>query len=274
MYSIIKFEWRRMLTSRIFWLAIFLSCGMAVLAAKEQYSVYCEGYDHISLFYRWLPSNALSFGANYFYIVIPAICSLGFSYSICTDRKSGYWCQICTRTSKRYYFTAKYIIIFISGGMIFAAALIFHFMLLSSFMKVCLPDPASLSTLMNPFRFAPKMFFTNSTLWAFLWCIVAFTWGGIMSCIGAVIGMFTEKATIAVIMPFLLIVCQSIAASYVQYRTMITINSHPLALGWTDMFRAESGSVAPTDYLLLTQIILFFIVTFLYIWRVRRYEGL
>lgn len=274
MFSIIKFEWRRMIGSRSFWIAILISCSMASIAAKEQYSYYCDGYDHISLFYRWFPSSGLSFGANYFYIIIPAICSLGFSHSICTDRKLGYWCQICTRTAKKHYFAAKYITTFVSGGIIFVAALIFHFILLSCFMKVTLPDPASLSTMMNPFSFAPKLFFTHSILWAVLWCIVAFVWGGIMSCMGSVIGMFTEKASVAVIMPFLLFVCQSITASYLQYKTLISINSHPLALGWSDMIRAENGAAAPTDYLLLTQFVLFLIITFVYLWRAWRYEGL
>ena len=66
----------------------------------------------------------------------------------------------------------------------------------------------------------------------------------------------------------------SIAATYLQYRTGIAINSHPLALGWTELIRAESASVAPTDYLLLTQLVVFLIVTLVYGWRAWRYEGL
>lgn len=274
MFSIIKFEWRRMISSRSFWIALLISCGMAAIASIEQYNIYCDGMDHISLFYRWLPSGALSFGANYFYIIIPAICSLGFSHSICNDRKTGYWCQICSRTSKKQYFAAKYIVTFVSGGIIFATTLIFHFMLLSCFMKVCLPDPASLSTMMSPFHFAPKLFFTHSILWALLWCCVAFIWGGIMSCMGSAIGMFTEKGAVAVIMPFLIFICQSIAAAYLKYKTMLSVNSHPIALGWSDLIKAESGNVAPTDYLLLTQLILFIIITLVYCWRTWRYEGL
>lgn len=274
MFSVIKFEWRRMLHSRSFLLAILISCGMAGIAAKEQFNIYCDGIDHISLFYRWLPSGALSFGANYFYIIIPAVCALGFSHSLCTDCKSGYWYQICTRVAKKHYFAAKYLVSFFCGGILFSAALIFHFLLLSCFMKVTLPDPASLSTMMNPFRFASKLFFTSPILWSVLWCTVTFIWGGIMSCMGTVIGMFTEKASVSVILPFLFFVCQSIAATYLQYRTGITINSHPLALGWTELIRAESASVAPTDYLLLTQLVVFLIVTLVYGWRAWRYEGL
>lgn len=274
MGAMIKFEWHRMCHSLSFWIGLLCSCALASAAAAEQFAIYLEGVDHISIFYRWIGEYKMTFSAVYFYIIIPLFTAMGYSHSGCTDRNSGYLQQLFTRCKKVHYYCAKYAVTFVGGGLIFITGVILNYLWLSLFLEAEIPDPVNLTSLINPFRFGSKLYFSNPALFAALWIGVGFLWGGLMASIGLVIGLFSDHVAVSVIGPFLLFLSQGIVAAFWMQKGVFQLRGQILELTWTEMLCAGTSCAAPTDYILSTLGALIGITALIYAIRVKRYECL
>ena len=142
-------------------------------------------------------------------MILPILTSLGYSWSACHDRVSGYINQIITRTSRFKYFSAKFIVSFISGGIVFAGALILHVMMLATMYPNKEPVPGDLNSFMDPFRFCSAIFYTNTYLFVLIWLLTAFAWGGAMAAICLVTGMILKKTAVTPIVPFIVFTADS-----------------------------------------------------------------
>jgi len=274
MLSMLRFELRRMWESVTFRLAVFCSCLLAGISAAQQFGYYLQGMDHISVFYRWIGEYNLTFGSNYMFLIIPLLSALGYSHSGCTDRTRGYLQHILTRTSRRNYFLAKFLITVFSGGSIFASGVLFNYLLLTMFMPIEIPDPANLTSFTDPFRFCSIWYYSKPHLFLAAWIGVVFLWGSAMALIGLVCGMFTHHAALTAVVPFLLFISEGVVAAYVMQKAILFLGNALLELTWTDMLYAGTPGSAPTEYILITIGSIMGVAAVIYTIRVNRYECL
>ena len=163
---------------------------------------------------------------------------------------------------------------FISGGIIFAGALILDYVLLAIFSPAYTPIPGDLASSMDPFHFCSEIFYQNPYLFMLIWFGIAFLWGGAMSCISMAAGMLIKKYVISSIVPFLVFTAEQILALYVMQRYTITVKGTSIGLVWTDMLYAAPMTTSLPEHILLCIALIIMISTLIYILRGRKYECL
>lgn len=274
MKPLLKFEWKRMIHSLSFRFSMLFSLLLSGIASLQQFWHYLDGIDHISVFYRWIGQSSFTFGSYYLYQLLPLLASFGYSYTASSDRTSGYIYQTVTRVSRKKLFIAKYLISAVSGGLVFICPLLLNFILLSCFMPATIPDPVEMSSQINPFQFAPQLFYTKPFLFMFSWFGVSFLWGCAMALIGLVTGMFTRRTSISVITPFMIFISESVIGIYIMQKNIFHMGFYPLQLVWNALLCSCSGGAASTLYIMGTILVIILASSFIYYIKVRKYEFL
>lgn len=275
MLKILKFEWKRMISSKTMLISCLSAAVIIILDVISWFNLYQNGVDkYTSIFYKWLGVNRGTNSGVYFFMALPLLTAFAYSWTASYDRSSGYINQILSRCSRRKYFTAKYVVSFVSGGLIFAGALVFDYILLSTFSPAYQPIPGDLASSMDPFRFCSAIFYQNPYLFCFIWCCIAFLWGGAMACIGLATGMFLKKYIISSIVPFLIFMSESILAAYISRKYIITLNGCMVTLGWNDMLYAAPMTTSLPEHILSSIAFIVVFSTILYCLRGRKYECL
>lgn len=275
MKRMIKFEWNRMIHSKTLLISIIISYAIIVADVFAWYKLYREGVDvYTSIFYKWLGLNRGMNAGIYFFMALPLLTAFAYSWSISYDRSSGYIIQIVTRCNRIKYFTAKHIVSFVSGGIVFSSSLVLDYMLLSLFSPAYRPIPGDLASSMDPFRFCSDIFYQNPYLFMLIWIGVAFLWGGAMSSIGLAAGMYIRKYIITSTVPFLVFLSELILSVYISKKYMITIKSYAVNLGWSDMLYAAPMTTSLPEHIFFSIFLIIIISTFIYAIRGRKYECL
>lgn len=271
MWTMFKFEWNRLWHSRSMWIACIITAAIIVSDFIECLQL---GNMERSIYYSWLGVNNENYTGRYFFLSLPILTSLGYSWSACSDRMSGYINQIVTRTSRFKYFTAKFMASFTSGGMIFAGALLLHLMLLATMYPNLNPVPEDLNSFMDPFRFCSDLFYTNTYLFVLVWLITAFAWGGAMAGISLAAGMIMKKSAVTPLVSFIIFTCQEIVATFVQVRYNVLLKETYLCMSWNEMLYADPGTRNPEDFVWGNIAVIIAVVAIIYFMRGKKYECL
>lgn len=275
MKKILKFEWDRMIHSRSMWIACIAVSLIVIADFGEAIKYYRQGYNvGLSVFYMWLGVNSQFYTGAYLFMTLPILASLGYSWSACYDRNSGYINSILTRTSRFRYYTSKYIVAFTSGGMIFAGSLILHFLLMSTLFPTIAPVPGDLCSFMDPFHFCSDLFYRNTYLFMIVWILTAFGWGGAIASISLFVGMIIKKSALTPVISFIVFNWQQILAVFIDQKYQIMYRDYHLGIVWNDLLYSGSYVANPAD-ILWGQILIIIISTLIgYSVRGRKYECL
>lgn len=264
-----------MIHSKTFALSLIVSAVLIILDVKYWFDLYKQGIDvQTSIFCKWLGTDKGMSVGNLFVLILPLLTAFAYSYSISSDRKSGYIMQVVSRGNRFKFFASKYLVSILSGGIVFVFALVLDYMLLGLFSYAYLPTPTSLSTGMNPFKFCSELFYSNTYLFALLWLIMAFLWGCAMASIGACVGIYIKNYIITSIAPFLVFMAQSIVVGYIMQKYMITVSGNMVNLVWSDMLYADPAMTSIASHLLFNIGAIFVVTIIAYSLRARKYECL
>ncbi len=275
MINVFKFEWKRMIHSKTLLISILISAVMVVIDVLWWYNGFRNGVDvDVSVICKWLGVNRGFSSGLYFFTALPLLTALAYSWTVSHDRSSGYIAQIITRIGRKKYYLSKYIVTFISGGIVFVSALVLDFMLLSTFSYMIQPWPTDTFMTINSARFGSEIFYYNIYLFALVWCGVAFLWGGAMACLGMAAGMLTKNHIVASVIPFLIFMGETMLGAYIMGNYIITICGRSLELVWTNMLFVANSCAVPNDYMLGTIAAIIAVPTIVYFIRGRKYECL
>lgn len=161
-----------------------------------------SGADLTSLYGRWFGMSSI-LQEMYFYI-LPVLAVYPAAMIYFRDRKSGYLKNLYTRCSKKKCLLAKYIAVFISGGIAAAAPLVFAFLTTALYAPARVPD----STVMNHLGGASMwadLFFTKPLLYVLGFLLMDFIYGGLFACFAMSLSEFVKHVFSVFISPFLLI---------------------------------------------------------------------
>ena len=261
-----------MIHGRSFWLSAGITSAVIILDVIMKLVLYLHNFDHISLFYLWLGSEQRFQAGVYLFLALPLLTSLAYSWTVSFDRKSGYLNHIITRTSRRKYYIAKFLVSFVSGGLIFVGALVLHFMLLALFNPVYVPHPDDCMGMCSS-GFASKLFYQNPYLFAIVWLFAAFGWGGAMASISTAAGMFIRKYTVASMAAFVVFTVQQMIGVFIMRNYTITLNENPVSLVWSGMLWADCGTLFPGQ-IQVTILLITFVSAAVYAFRCRKYDSM
>ena len=195
-------------------LALLVGCALSIwhvitvimpISEGQNYELSANAIDDlyvpISLFSTWMGNELFPIQSYIFYLILPLLAVLPFGSSFFEDIKSGYIINVCTRVEKKIYFKAKYLAVFLSGGVAVAAPLLLNLVLSSMFMPAFIPDNGTVGTI-SPTTMAYEVFFTHPLVYVLMFIVIDFIFAGVIATLSLSYTYFTEHRFGVMIVPF------------------------------------------------------------------------
>ena len=195
-------------------LALLVGCALSIwhvitvimpISEGQNYELSANAIDDlyvpISLFSTWMGNELFPIQSYIFYLILPLLAVLPFGSSFFEDIKSGYIINVCTRVEKKIYFKAKYLAVFLSGGVAVVAPLLLNLVLSSMFMPAFIPDNGTVGTI-SPTTMAYEVFFTRPLIYVLMLIVIDFIFAGVIATLALSYTYFTEHRFGVMIVPF------------------------------------------------------------------------
>lgn len=210
----------------------------SVSAMSEGLPIY--NFKGASLFIWWTADNLANFGSVYFFQIWPLIAAIPFAWSYSQESKSGSIVQYVVRMNRKQYFAAKYIAVFVTGGLVVAIPVFTDLMINA---LIC---PAENLMFYNQLTgiyeasFLSKLFFTHPFFHALIWCGIDFLFGGSASVLCFLLGGKPKYIFIASVFPFAFLYTISVIGTLVM-----SVTGSYLQLSILNMAQHSSAGIAP-----------------------------
>lgn len=185
-----------------------------------------------SLFIWWIAHNGVNFGSVFFYMIWPILVAMPYAWSFAQESCTGAMVQYCSRSSRKQYYFAKYLAVFISGGLVMAFPIWLDLMLNA---LICPSESLqfmnALTTIENR-SFLSSLFYSHPWIHALIWCGVELLWGGSVATLSFLLGRKLRLSVTAVIFPFALLYVLTIIGEILKRtsNTMLVLNPMQLAM--------------------------------------------
>ncbi|MBE5943676.1 MAG: hypothetical protein E7258_02025 [Lachnospiraceae bacterium] len=152
----------------------------------------------------WLGCEVYSPYNNLFYLAMPLLAVLPFGHSLYMEWNKGYSSQILIRSNRKKYFTAKFLAVFMSGGLAIAIPLIFNLIITVCYLPIIPGDPVSAQVAVFNIGLWPDLYFNHPLLYAFAYIALDFICGGLMACMALTVTHFFDSVFAVMLFPLLL----------------------------------------------------------------------
>ena len=178
-YNSLKTELQKALHNRWFFAALAIGLLLSAVNIGENLALIAEMGEHrgrmsASLFCYWLgitPGTA----KGVFYTIWPLLAALPYGWSYIQERTSGVHDQIVYRVGRKKYFFAKYLAVFVSGGLALMTPLLFDLLANALVCTYWVPNVTYYLTLVFDGHFLSTLYYTQPWLYALLWCCLLYT---------------------------------------------------------------------------------------------------
>ncbi len=247
MKNIFKFELRRAVESKGFYISLLLSHLLVILdmlfyvrnnADEECYKIAIAA---------WLGTD-FQFAYNpLFFVLFPILAALPFAGSYYTDLKSGYIKNICIRVSRKDYYRAKYSATFLSGAISVMLPLMVSLMLSMAVYPMQRPEKLSFATvgILDANLFG-CLFHQCPVLYCILFILLDGMFAGMVAVFSICVAEHVESYFSAITTPFTVYVLSGVALSgnTVVGSLMEIINPlQPIVLKWTHLAGYLAGGI-------------------------------
>ena len=161
-----------------------------------------SGHTGYSLFYLWMGIHSPSTCGSIFHLIWPVIAAMAYGWSYNNERRSGVYNQITVRTSPKAYYIAKYIGVFVSGGLAVSIPLLIDLLVNALIIPYDIPF---IGTVPNGY-FLSEFFYTSPWAYGLIWCGIVFLLGGAAACFCFVAGTKLRHGVMIVLIPYALYV--------------------------------------------------------------------
>ncbi len=232
MCSVLKLELKKAFKNKFFWISVVLGCLITLLSFEHMVNMYYEGMSAISgnstdiiydphigintVFNCWIGGEPFSLGSSIYFFVFPLLIALPYGWSYSEERKCGYRRMMIAKTGKKKYYCAKYVAVFLSGGVAMVLPLIFNFWMTLLVVPAILPDVT-----MNMFygvfggSFLAELYYTVPFLYVAIYLFIDFVYCGFLVCICMAVSGIVRQKWGVVLIPFLLLLFVHVIADYI-----------------------------------------------------------
>lgn len=230
MNSILKFELKRAFINRFFVISVLLGSIISVLQTVEASFPYAFDmnfeYDiyPMSVFNSYIGLSMTSVWTYVFFMVFPLVASLPYSSSYLSDVKSGYVKTIFIKTKKVYYFSAKLLAVFLSGGTAVLLPLNINLLLTALCVPAVIPD---ISVGIFPVfgdGFAAALYYTHPFIYILIYDLIIFVTSGVLACTALAFSHFIKYKYVVMLSPFLLFMAISFGSSMISEKNPLNIS--------------------------------------------------
>ena len=233
MCSVLKLELKKAFKNKFFWISVVLGCLITLLSFEHMVNMYYEGMSAISgnstdiiydphigintVFNCWIGGEPFSLGSSIYFFVFPLLIALPYGWSYSEERKCGYRRMMITKTGKKKYYCAKYVAVFLSGGVAMVLPLIFNFWMTLLVVPAILPDVT-----MNMFygvfggSFLAELYYTVPFLYVAIYLFIDFVYCGFLVCICMAVSGIVRQKWGVVLIPFLLLLFVHVITDYIS----------------------------------------------------------
>lgn len=219
------------------------------------------GFEGCSLFIKWIAVNGASLGYRAFYFVWPILAAMPFGWSYSAERKSGVYNQIVSRTGARHYYMAKYMAVFVSGGLAVAVPVLLNLLVNALVCPAVIPRVQSSLVTIFDGNFLSKLFYTHPWIHGLIWCVVDFLWGGAAAGLCFLIGARLRHQVMVMLTPFALLVVLDGVYTMLRNMTGLTAELSPLNLA------AAAGANPNPEWAVFTVMGVLVVCSFIAGWR-------
>lgn len=221
MKQVLKIELRRAFTSRGMFLALLIGSALAVYhcitevlpmaetvayhTSPEMLAIQKGPFYPDFLYFTWLGGTMFrTLPTTLYFMILPILAALPFADSLFTDMKDGYIKNVCLRVEKKEYYLAKYIAVFLSGGVAAVAPLLLSFLLACMFLPAMKPEPnaGNLCAIRETSSF-PWLYYNLPMVFIALYLVINFVFSGLLACLGVVATAYLGYRFLVLVTPFI-----------------------------------------------------------------------
>ena len=232
MCSVLKLELKKAFKNKFFWISVVLGCLITLLSFEHMVNMYYEGMSAISgnstdiiydphigintVFNCWIGGEPFSLGSSIYFFVFPLLIALPYGWSYSEERKCGYRRMMITKTGKKKYYCAKYVAVFLSGGVAMVLPLIFNFWMTLLVVPAILPD-VTMNMFYSVFggSFLAELYYTVPFLYVAIYLFIDFVYCGFLVCICMAVSGIVRQKWGVVLIPFLLLLFVHVITDYI-----------------------------------------------------------
>lgn len=223
----LRIEIRKSFHNKFFYSAMGIAIGIAVISAvqsihlhqvfmqlEEKFHPEVYAYNGASLYNSWLGAEG-GFSTHLFYFLIFLLCTIPYSWSLSTEKKSGYINQNITRTRRSEYYIAKYASAFLAGGSVAVIPMFTNLLICALFIPAYPMDQLN-----DLFIGVPQQFMWSSVLYkapllyVMLYIILSFIFTGLWATIGISLAFWVKNKLGILVAPFLFIIFVQVLSNY------------------------------------------------------------
>ena len=159
-----------------------------------------------SLYCKWLGGDAGQFTTAAFYFLVYLVCTVPFSWSLVSEKQSGYDAHMVLSAGKGPYYLSKYIAFFLSGGFVVAVPLAVNFILSACFVPAFRPEPYAdlYYGVGSPYLWG-DLFVTAPLLYVALYILLAGIMAGWWATLGVSLALIVQNRFVVMICPYLVL---------------------------------------------------------------------
>ena len=224
MRNILKIELKKGLKNKFF--VISLIIGLVIALWGFLYNYYLH-VDHVELmnslmqqdpnfiknfvaestvFNSWIGGEAFSLASVLYFFVFPLLIAIPYGWSYAEEKSNGYVKTVVVKSGKKQYFLAKYITVFVTGGLAMVIPLVINFLLTMLVIPSITPLPEYLTSYgIVGDSLMSILYYTKPFLYVFIYLVVDFFYCGLLACIGLTASSFIKQKWVVVIIPFFLL---------------------------------------------------------------------
>lgn len=223
MIKLLKLEFERAFRSR--GMTAALICGYAIaiiqfvcvpLANSHDILRFFDGSNltyPYTVFGSWLGMDDTHPWDLMYRYLIPLLAVLPFGATYFSDIRAGYIKNICTRTAKWKYLAAKYVAVFVSGGVTVVLPMLLNLLLTAAVLPSLAPSTNSLYSIFGGSMFA-TLFYEHPYGYIALYLFMYFIYGGVFSSLALLMKGMARYRFEVVLFPFVVYYILGLTTGY------------------------------------------------------------
>lgn len=165
------------------------------------------------LYCKWLGGDAGQFTTAAFYFLVFLVCTVPFSWSLVSEKQSGYESHMILSAGKPAYYISKYFASFLSGAFVIIVPLLTNFILSACFVPAFRPEPYADLYYGVPVTYLwSSLYVTHPLLYVLLYILLAGVMAGMWATVGVSLAFLVQNRFVVMILPYLLLLLVCVRA--------------------------------------------------------------
>lgn len=232
--ALLRADIRRAFTNMSFFVAMIISCGLALWSAGLAITSYLEwqalsdgvgwvtsqewvGSTITGAFASWMVVGAGDpFVSGMFFFVMPLLCLMPYAWSLEDDERTGYIAHLRTRFGNIPILVSRYLAVFLSSGAVVSIPLVLNIIVLAPFMPLNQPDvTTNLYLGISAQELWAHEFFSNPVLYIVLNTALDFVLCGFWGCLMMSISLYVRNRVVLITCPLVITAVFRLVNNYV-----------------------------------------------------------